>query len=115
MIVQAVSISSFRDAFRIRPNSFSYEGLEVLFDYLEEVSDDTGEPVELDVIAICCEYEEDTAESIAASCDVDLPERDDWMDDEDYSEAVRDEVREYLERNTTVCGETDDTFIYASF
>ena len=37
---------------------FSYEGLNALFDYLEEYEDDTGETIELDVIALCCEYAE---------------------------------------------------------
>lgn len=32
-----VQLSDFRDAFqRVRPDNFSYDGLEVLFDYLED-------------------------------------------------------------------------------
>jgi hypothetical protein len=50
----------FRDAFQKagRGNNFSYEGLSVLFDYFEEYEDSTGEEIELDVIAICCEFNE---------------------------------------------------------
>jgi len=54
-----VSLCDFEDAFRsVRPNNFSYEGLIALFDYLENLEDDTGVELELDVIAFCCEYTE---------------------------------------------------------
>ena len=41
-----------------RPNNFSYEGLNNLFDYLEEYEESTGEQIEFDPIALCCEYTE---------------------------------------------------------
>ena len=54
-MIQTVNCSQFRDAFEaIRPRNFSYQGLEALYDYLEEVD----EGMELDVIAICCEFTE---------------------------------------------------------
>ena len=43
---------------RIRPNQFSYEGLQALFHWFEEYEDETGEEIEFDVIAICCEWSE---------------------------------------------------------
>ena len=43
---------------RIRPNQFSYKGLQALFHWFEDYEYDTGEEIELDVIAICCEYSE---------------------------------------------------------
>ena len=63
-IVQTVDIYQFREAFRLmdRQDNFSYEGLEVLLDYLDNLSDDVGEPIELDVIAFCCDYNESTIE-----------------------------------------------------
>jgi hypothetical protein len=50
----------FVDAFSNhgRQDSFSYEGKHALFDYFEELENDTGVETELDVIAICCEYTE---------------------------------------------------------
>lgn len=59
-IIQTVSECDFRDAFRAynRTENFSHEGLGALFAYLDELSDDIGEPVELDVIALCCEWAE---------------------------------------------------------
>lgn len=41
-----------------RPNNFSRAGLQGLFDYLEEYEDSTGETIEFDPIALCCEYTE---------------------------------------------------------
>ena len=43
---------------RIRPDQFSYEGLQALFNWFEEYEDETGEEIEFDVIAICCEWSE---------------------------------------------------------
>ena len=54
-----VSQYDFTEAFRaIRPDNFSYDGLKALFEYLEQWGEDTGEEVELDVIALCCEFTE---------------------------------------------------------
>lgn len=55
-----VSKSDFRDAFRDynREENFTYEGLGALYDYLTELEEDTGEEIELDVIAICCDFSE---------------------------------------------------------
>jgi len=54
-----VNFSLFRDAFKNanRDNNFSYSGLRALFDYLESIESD-GDQIELDVIALCCEYSE---------------------------------------------------------
>ena len=55
---QTINFSQFTDEFNsIRPNNFSYDGLQVLFDYLEQYEDDvTQNGMELDVIAICCDF-----------------------------------------------------------
>ncbi len=41
-----------------RADQFSPEGLRVLFDHLEEYEQETGQDIELDVIAICCDFVE---------------------------------------------------------
>ena len=61
MIVQLVDECAFRKAFWEygREGMFSYDGLGVLYWYLEELSEDICEPIDLDVIALCgdfCEY-----------------------------------------------------------
>lgn len=116
-IIKTVNLHDFREAFRARGRAeqFSYDGFKVLFDYLEEMSD-PADPVELDVIALCCEFSEDTPEEIAEAYSIDLPEREGWMDDDDYSEAVKNAVLDYLDDNTFVCGVTDSgTIVYALF
>ena len=59
-IVNTVDLYEFRRAFTDynRANNFSYEGLNALFDWLEQLAEDTGVPYELDVIALCCEFTE---------------------------------------------------------
>jgi hypothetical protein len=56
---QTIGFCNFQDAFKsCRPNNFSYEGLKVLFEHLEMLEEEMQKPIELDVIAICCEYSE---------------------------------------------------------
>jgi len=57
---QSITKSDFTSAFHRmnRGEQFSYKGLIALYDYLEQYEEDTGEQIELDVIAICCEYSE---------------------------------------------------------
>lgn len=58
---QTIDFYQFRNAFMdLRPNNFSYEGLTVLFDYLQDYEESTGVEVELDVISICCDFTEST-------------------------------------------------------
>lgn len=61
---QSVNFSSFTDAFARmdRKDNFSYEGLEALFNYLEELEEDMGKRIKLDVIDLCCEYNEITVD-----------------------------------------------------
>lgn len=39
-------------------NNFSYDGAKALMEYLDQLSDDIGEHIEYDPIALCCEYAE---------------------------------------------------------
>ena len=56
---QTVNMYDFERAFkRCERDNFSYDGLKALFEYLEEYEEGTGEEVELDVIALCCDYME---------------------------------------------------------
>lgn len=58
---QSVNFEDFTDAFRDynRMESFTYEGARALFDYLERYEEDCGTRIELDVIALCCDYNEE--------------------------------------------------------
>ena len=91
-----------------RSNQFSYEGLEILFNYLEQLGDDIGEEIELDVIALCCEYAEATPEEIAKDYGYAL--------EGDDEEERRDNMIEWLNDQTMVCGFTDDNkIVYQQF
>ena len=59
-MIRRINEYDFIDAFKKmgRENNFSYDGLVALYDYLEMLEDDTGQPYHLDVIALCCEYRE---------------------------------------------------------
>ena len=97
----------FRDEFqqRGRDNQFSYEALGLLFDWFDEL----GEDVELDVIAICCDYSEDTPESIAQNYDIDI-------DINENDDEITQQVVDYLEQHSAVVGVTDaGTIVYATF
>lgn len=104
---RTINSSEFHDAFinMGRDNNFSYEGRELLFDYLEQYEEETETEIELDVIALCCEYNEDTFEEVQRNYGIDV---------EDDGE-LKETVKNYLYENTVVVGETDTTIIYQAF
>lgn len=58
-MIDTVNFSRFVDSFSdTYKNNFSYEGKRALFDYLESLEEDTGEQIELDPVALCCDYQE---------------------------------------------------------
>ena len=92
---KTINFNDFVDEFykQDRQNNFSYEGLRVLFDYLERVEGETREELELDVIGLCSDYRE-----IKINTD------------------RKQNVAEYLAENTSVAGWVDDnTVIFKLF
>jgi hypothetical protein len=102
-----IDFSDFREAFRNhdRDNSYTREGLMMLFEYFEQYEEETGQEIELDVVAICCEYNEDDWSDIADNYGIEYENDTDGLD----------AVRAYLEENTTVIGETASGFVYVAF
>jgi hypothetical protein len=99
---QTIGQYQFHDAFEsIRPGNFSHEGLDALFNFLESLEDDTGEEMELDVIAICCDFSEMTLKEI---------NQDYSRDYEDIDEAI-----EALNDETMVIPVADDRVILQAF
>lgn len=103
-----VNNSAFIAAFRAhgRYEQFGYEALNLLFAYLEEIEEDTGEEIELDVIALCCEYSVDDVATIASEYHIDV----DGLDEDGARAAVLD----YLNENTFVVGECDAGILYCT-
>lgn len=93
----------FRDQFAAmgRGDQFSYEALNLLFDYLEECDPD----YDLDVISLCCDFSEDDAESIAQNYGIEC-------DDPDDLESV---VEDYLQEHTLLIGKATEGFLYQVF
>ena len=99
-MIQTINKSEFTSAFHRagRGDQFSYEGLIALYDYLEDYEDSTGEQIELDVIALCCDYTE--YESLEAF-------------QEDYGEDYQS--IENIGQATTVIMIDDTSFIIQNF
>ena len=106
-MVQTITFSDFVDAFRAydRYDSFGYQALRVIYDYMEEVSPE----FELDVIAICCDFNTEHHKDIADNYSIDLS---DAEGDEDTEKQI---VLDYLNDNTSVLGQTDCEIVYQCF
>ena len=106
---QTICFREFQDSFmRLRPQNFSLQGLGALWDYLEQYENDCGVEVELDVIAICCDFSEDGWENIAQSYNFDLSAC-------ETEEEKIEEVKNCLEENGAFVGEVEGGFVYRDF
>lgn len=105
-----VSKYDFRKAFRTmgRQDQFTYDALGLLFDWFEEFDEACDTETKLDVIAVCCEFNEESWSDIADNYRIDLSGC--YSDDE--SQQV---VEEYLLENTSIVGNTSDAIVYAAF
>ena len=106
-MVKNITFSDFVDAFHAyeRYDSFGYQALRVIYDYMEEVAPE----FELDVIAICCDFNTEHYKDIADNYTIDLSDAD---GDEDTEKQI---VLDYLNDNTSVLGETDCEIVYQCF
>ena len=108
---QNVNFTDFHNAFKqLRPNNFSYDGLQALFQYCEDYEHGSGENMELDVIALCCDVTEDKPLSIALGYRIDLSAVD--LGDDP---AIRALVLDHLQDYTTVVGETADSILFVNY
>lgn len=108
---KTINLDEFRETFRAynRCENFSYEALELLFDYFEELDESCGMETELDVIGICCEYSEMTKSELLQSYDLEslCPNLNiDWfnvLDNEEQFKILQDGLIE----NTSFVGKTE--------
>jgi hypothetical protein len=103
---QPISEYQFRDTFiqsDTYKDNFTYDGLSVLFDYFEQLEQDTGQEIPFDYVSIACEFSEGSPREIFEAFDIEPMEDDDghWL-----------AVREYLEDNGSYVGHTDSTILY---
>ena len=75
---KTITLYDFHDAFNASgkhtAHGFSYDGLTALYEYITELEEDIGDPVEFDLVALRCEYSEylslqDAADAYAMSTD----------------------------------------------
>lgn len=92
-----LSLNQFRDQFtKVRPDNFSYEGLEILFDWFDDLEKMQEQEIEFDPIAICCDYSEASVKEIINAFAIDL----DGVEPDQVDEFVLD----YLNDRTIVLG-----------
>ena len=97
-----------------RGHNFGYDGWLAIGDYLEQLSEDLGEDLEIDIIGICCDYS--MSESVQEFWDAqELPtvSDDEWqeMDDEEKLEAIEN----YLQENTSVVTCQENLIIWQNY
>ena len=112
-IIQTVDTAcEFKQAFKTygREDNFSYNGLRALFDYLEQLSNDMGEDITLEVVGLCCDYSEENYKDIANNYNIDLSSAD---SDENEEKQI---VIDYLQYRTIYVGEgNDNSLVYQVF
>jgi hypothetical protein len=108
---QSINFSDFVDAFRRfdRYDAYGYDALKVIFEYLEQYEEETGQEIELDVIAICCDYNVQGHIGIAQDYSIDLSEAEGDCDEEERI------VLDYLNDNTMVLGVCSTGIVYQVF
>ena len=98
-----VTFSDFVDGFtklELRKDQFSYDGLKLIFDYLESFEED-GEEIEFDPIGICSDFTETT-----------VPE---FNSDYGTKFSSIEEIEEYLDQHTSVIGRTKDSIVFENY
>lgn len=117
-LVLAVNETLFVDMFRKynRIDNFTFEGLQELYSYLDNLADDLGEPIELDVIGLCCEFYEGNAQDIVNDYKSEL---EDMLNDEYYEGDLDMIVGEWLQDKGLLISEYDVNgvkhFLYRAF
>jgi hypothetical protein len=104
-----INLEQFRTAFATHhagqyANQFTYEGLRQIFEYMESMEDEIVSPagIELDVVALSCEYAEYTYAELPS-----VLGEDDATSEQD--------LLDLLETKTTVVGKTPTTVVVHQF
>jgi len=116
---QNITFCNFCDAFpESRETNFSYEGKKALFEYLENYEEDTDTQIDLDIIALCCEYcEYNDVDDYLSNYDSDIDkeeytDEEDSLDTEEYHQAVLNEIEQ---KTQLIKFENSNGFIIQSY
>ena len=115
-LIQTVNASDlYHMACRMdRGDQFGYNGWGAIGEYLENLSEDIGEDIEADIIAICCDYAMcESAQEFWDEQELPTVSDEEWqeMDDEEKLEAIS----EYLHGNTAVVCVEENCIIWQAF
>ena len=78
-IIDTLNEAQFVDEFRkIRKDNFSYDGLRLLFRYLEDLSEDLGEDIEFYPVSFCWEFSEYSLEEFNADYNANIKSFEDF-------------------------------------
>ena len=100
---------------------FSKEGLNLLFDYLEELEDDNGVQIEFDTTNLCLTYAENTLEDVASVANQTILQKalralEDPEDEDEREEVTKLAVKQFLESKGAFIGFTDqNTVVYKDY
>lgn len=110
-MISKVTFHDFINAFNTSDtykNKFTRDGLIALFDYLEDYEEETGEEMDFDMVAICCDFSEyKTAwEAMEQYKPEDMPvidmEENSGIDLAELQALQEEKATEWLGENTTV-------------
>ena len=104
MLIKKVTFNDFIEEFKNygREEAFTYQGKKALYDYLNELSESIEEPIELDIISICCNFTE-------------YEDLDQFNNDYSYSIGEDIEDIEEIQQYTTVIPVNEEGFIIQDF
>lgn len=112
MIIIELNENEFIREFKnsTRSENFSDDALRELFQHYDDLSEDTGEPYKLDIIAICCEWtefkENDLIEQYKHIVDI---------DEKDSQEIILKKIFEELENRTNLIYVKGGTYLVSEF
>lgn len=95
---ESLFISRFEDYKRVVGSSdegggnFTYEGLRNLFKYLDNLSEETGENIKLDVISLCCDYSEYEDLNEYLNDQYEHSKREEFNTEEEFKQVIEKEI-----------------------
>ena len=102
LVIKLDTVDQLRNEFvKYDRDYYSYAGYEIILDYFNEFEED----IELDVIAICCDFTEVSFEEFINDYSLEITE----------DESEEKVIMEYLDNNAGFYQILDDTVIYTAF
>ena len=97
--------------------NWSVAGARAIAEYLEELGEDLGEEIELDVVAIRCDYSEITLEEVLDNYSEIKEEFEEYKKENEYEDEDKDKdiIKEIIGEHTTIIEVDDNKIIIQDF